>query len=291
MKYLHLRFEELPRIMYSHSCILKKTDSGRRNNPYYEITFFEEGDYKFKIEGQSFTGKSETFICTPANTDYSICELSEKVRMSCVAFFFGPATEIVDESSIVFESYDNHFLVRNESVYVPLTGSYDDSNSTSLILLKRIIEENRRGGCYTNIKCANMIVSLLLSMASESAEKLKKRSIGEVPSNQYYCARVREFLRNNYSRNINLIDVANYVGLHPNYLSAIFKSETGGTVMGALRNIRMEQAKKLIVMKKYRIKEIAHMVGFSDENYFSSVFKRSESCLPSDYIESLLKKE
>lgn len=293
MKYLHIRFDELPRIMYSHSCVLKKLDTCKRNNPYYEITFFEEGKYKVRIDGEVFYGDANTFIFTPADVDYSISNHGENIRMSCVAFFFGPKTEIVDESNIVFESYDNHFLVRNESVYVPLTGNYDPINPSSLILLRRVIEENRKGGRYTNVKCANLIVELILSMATSVAEQLEKRgkSDTEIPSNQYYCKRIEEYLHNNYSHNIDLSDVAKHVGLHPNYVSSVFKQETGSTIMSVLRNIRVDQAKKLIFMKKYRIKDIAHMVGFLDENYFSSVFKRLEGCLPSDYIDYLLKKE
>lgn len=36
--------------------------------------------------------------------------------------------------------------------------------------------------------------------------------------------------------------VAEFVGLHPNYVSAIYKKETGVTVINALRSIRMERA-------------------------------------------------
>ncbi len=292
MKYLHLRFDSLPRIMYSHSCVLKKSDSGKRNNPYYEITFFEEGKYQFKVGGETISGEDKTFILTPANMEYNIRETSPKVRMSCVAFFFDPETEVVDESEIVFERYDNHIFVRNEGVYVPLFGYYDRISPSALGVLRRIIEENNRGGHYTNVKCANWITELVLLLAAGAAEKLENiRGAGEVPSNQYYCARVEQYLRENFSRDINLTDVARYVGLHPNYVSSIFKQETGSTIMGSLRKLRMEQAKRLLLMQKYRIREIARMVGFSDENYFSSVFRRSEGCLPSNYSDSMLKKE
>ena len=40
-----------------------------------------------------------------------------------------------------------------------------------------------------------------------------------------------------------------------------------------------------------QIKEIARMVGYEDENYFSGVFRKTEGVSPSEYVSSLLKKE
>lgn len=75
---------------------------------------------------------------------YSIRNLGERVRQSCVAFFFGGEAQIVEESEVVFEKYNNVVLVRNESIYVPIAGKFR-LNDHSAVLLRRIIEENRQG--------------------------------------------------------------------------------------------------------------------------------------------------
>lgn len=291
MKYVRLKLTELPRIMYSHSCILKNMDPSHRNNPYFELTLFEEGKYRLDMPGFSYLGGGEEYIFSPADVPYSIRNLGERVRQSCVAFFFGGEAQIVEESEVVFEKYNNVVLVRNESIYVPIAGKFR-LNDHSAVLLRRIIEENRQGLRYTNVKCAGLIVELLISLASAAAEKLvAERGEESVPSNRYYCDRIDAYLRDHYAEDVNMNAVAEFVGLHPNYVSAIYKKETGVTVINALRSIRMERAKRLLLMRRYQIKEIARMVGYEDENYFSGVFRKTEGVSPSEYVSSLLKKE
>ncbi len=50
-----------------------------------------------------------------------------------------------------------------------------------------------------------------------------------------------------------------------------------------IRNIRMEQARRLIVEGKLNIAQVAFEVGFNDPTYFSTVFKQYFGQSPSEY--------
>ena len=54
-------------------------------------------------------------------------------------------------------------------------------------------------------------------------------------------------------------------------------------------NIRIDEAKRLLSLNKYFVKDIAKMVGILDGNYFSVVFKREVGQSPEDYAIEIAK--
>jgi Response regulator containing CheY-like receiver domain and AraC-type DNA-binding domain len=81
--------------------------------------------------------------------------------------------------------------------------------------------------------------------------------------------------------------LAESLAITPNYLSALFTSETGTTFTQHLTRIRMEHAKRLLKDTKFKIYQISKEVGYSDQSYFSRIFKSLEGMSPFDYREHL----
>ena len=95
----------------------------------------------------------------------------------------------------------------------------------------------------------------------------------------------KEYIRNNYSKALNLDEVSYFVNISPYYFSKIFKEGTGENFIEYLTNIRMEKAKELLNSTDYSMKEICAMVGYSDPNYFSRSFKKNVGVTPTEYKE------
>ncbi len=93
----------------------------------------------------------------------------------------------------------------------------------------------------------------------------------------------KEYIQNNYSKDISLDDVSRTVNISPYYFSKIFKEETGGGFVEYLTGIRIEKAKELLNTTEYSIKEICSMVGYADPNYFSRSFKKNVGVTPTEY--------
>lgn len=90
--------------------------------------------------------------------------------------------------------------------------------------------------------------------------------------------RAMHYIRNHYS-NISLADVAAAVNLNPTYFSNCFKKATGQSYSTYLNKIRIEKSKQLLI-EGDSIAEIAQQVGFSDQSYFTNVFKKIEGISP-----------
>lgn len=73
------------------------------------------------------------------------------------------------------------------------------------------------------------------------------------------------------------------VGMSRVQLHRKMKELTGVPVGKFIRNIRMEQAERLLREGKANVTQIAYSVGFSDQTYFSTVFKQYYGKTPSEY--------
>lgn len=94
---------------------------------------------------------------------------------------------------------------------------------------------------------------------------------------------VKQFISSNLSRDVSLTDAAALVHLNPSYLSQLFKQQTGGKFVDYVIEMRMEEAKKLLIKTSLRVSEIAERLGYGDISYFSSTFKKLIGCSPLEY--------
>jgi xylan 1,4-beta-xylosidase len=94
------------------------------------------------------------------------------------------------------------------------------------------------------------------------------------PINQIRMKRVLEHLHERYSDRMTLAEVANLIGVSPNYASHIIHRETGRTLQENLNFIRTGHAVDLLLNSDKSILEISMETGFSDPKYFNQYFRR-----------------
>lgn len=119
-------------------------------------------------------------------------------------------------------------------------------------------------------------INLLGEKADENEEKLNpltKRILTEVNNNYSNCE---------YS----LLDLAKSVGFSESYISKTLKKDIGMTFNEYLTNIRIEMAKKILMTegKLTTVNEVAKRVGYSNQHYFSQVFKKHIGATPSEIM-------
>lgn len=101
-------------------------------------------------------------------------------------------------------------------------------------------------------------------------------------------SRAREFIKANYAKPITLEDVAREINVSPQYLSKLFKEETGENFIDYLTGLRIRIAKTLLEGDEGRVKEICYSIGYSDPNYFSRIFKKIVGTTPTEYRDGFL---
>lgn len=95
-----------------------------------------------------------------------------------------------------------------------------------------------------------------------------------------------QYLNTHYREKITLEDVARWVYLSPAYFSRVFKAEMGESFTAYLNRIRIEHSKELLRHKSIRLTDIALLVGFEEQSYFTKVFKKLVGVPPLQYRNS-----
>ena len=93
-----------------------------------------------------------------------------------------------------------------------------------------------------------------------------------------------DYIEENYMQTtLNLNEVAQAIGMSPNYFSGLFSQEMKMTFVEYVTDKRMEQAKRLLRESDQSTSQIAAAVGYKDAHYFSFVFKKTMGSSPRDW--------
>ncbi|MGN0972123.1 MAG: response regulator [Aristaeellaceae bacterium] len=87
-------------------------------------------------------------------------------------------------------------------------------------------------------------------------------------------APVLEEIAERYARNRTLADLAQELGVSHAHLSQLLRRRTGRTYSELVQEKRMDKAKELLAYTEKTVMDIALEVGYSDQFYFSKLFKR-----------------
>jgi AraC-like DNA-binding protein len=85
----------------------------------------------------------------------------------------------------------------------------------------------------------------------------------------------------------NVRDVANALKIDRSYLYRLFMEELNMSVMEYITDRRMAKAAILLANSTLSIKDIAYSAGYSDQMYFSRVFKQCNGQTPTAYRQGL----
>ena len=96
-------------------------------------------------------------------------------------------------------------------------------------------------------------------------------------------AKAIKYIDAHYSEDINLDILSKKLNLNKTYFCNVFKKTKKKTVIGYLNEKRIEKGKELLVNTDMSIADIALSIGYSNQNYFNTVFKKSDSIPPLEY--------
>lgn len=106
--------------------------------------------------------------------------------------------------------------------------------------------------------------------------------VDKVPSNKYLTVALM-FISENYARDINILDIANYVKISAVYLQKLFKQAYNKTVLSVLTNQRLLAARDLLLNTNMTIASIAMKVGYGNCRTFQIAFKNFYGDTPCKY--------
>ena len=97
--------------------------------------------------------------------------------------------------------------------------------------------------------------------------------------------KIVDYIKQNYAKKISLDDIARSVFLSRSYVSKLFRDEMGETITSYIAKVRIEKSKAMLRDSSIDLVDIANLVGFEDQSYFTKVFKKVVGVSPGKYRE------
>lgn len=99
---------------------------------------------------------------------------------------------------------------------------------------------------------------------------------------------IEQYIKEHLSENLSLKNVSREFGISQTYMGKLIRKYRDDSFSHYLTKVRMEKATGLMRENPgLYIKDIAEMVGYSDQLYFSRIFRSYMGMCPSDYMEGI----
>lgn len=137
--------------------------------------------------------------------------------------------------------------------------------------------------CYKPATCFEYIECMLCKI-------IENNLIYDVNSRSYniYVRKAIHYIHKYYHEDISIDDLCEKLNINKSYFCNLFKKSTSQTFSNFLNYFRVEKSKKLLEDPKLSLLEVALDVGFTNQNYYTIVFKKITKQTPSAYRKAMV---
>lgn len=230
-----------------------------------EIFLVQAGEIDFYINNRHLPLSCHDFVLVNSNEVHSI---------EC------PRPNITIVLQIPAEAFEGYF---GEESYVNFEKKDEKSNRALAELVASMFSSYEKQEYGYRLKVMSQFYQLLyLLVTNFQAEALDKEVLRQ-KKHLDKLSKVTQFMRENYSQELRLEQVAFHFGFSPAYLSRMFQRYAQVGYRTYLIELRLQYAVRELVNTDHEIGSIAMAHGFPDGRAFAKAFKKRYGMLPSEY--------
>ena len=124
----------------------------------------------------------------------------------------------------------------------------------------------------------------LLTNHSTNPNRLSQDRRGLSP---YKLRQITEYIGDNLSNTLSLVEMANLLQMGPCHFARAFKESTGWSPHQYVLRRRVEHALQMLKETRTNLADIAYDLGFSSQGHFTTVFSKVVGVSPSSYREQV----
>lgn len=259
----------------------------------YEEHFYEDADFPFFFHLDTAPPiRKEDYYHWQENVEILTC-----IENDCNVIINGTTHNIKKGDTIIIDPFCLHMVNRTQTVgryyclivgkqHIRSMGLPADFRSGCITfrdedicnLLDSLYNEfKEREICWKSVAKAHITDIVAKIFRSHIGIDKKELSAG----NNQIVTMVINYLNKNLDRNFSIDELAKSLGFNKYYLCHCFSASTGESIVGYLKILRCNHAKKLLISGKYTVSEAAELSGFSSFSYFSKTYKSIFGHIPS----------
>lgn len=266
--------------------VIGKDSSYRTTRKYFLNGVF---DYLTDSFEEEILEESVLRLCGDIGIDYVMNQLKFKADALISNIFLGGGSEKFIISEIfqqIFEDWNNdpvncQIISDKAKVYI-----YETLIERKPWLEKFLYKEDFTPHFGFSLKNKDELIRIwTLNFKEASAMVTKYQMIDDK-----LVYKIGKYAVVHVDEKLSLDDVSKGVFLNPSYISHIFKKITKMSFVDFMTEVKIDRAKVLLRNEDARINEIAYTLGFSNQEYFTRIFKKKIGVTPVVYQQMLVEK-
>ena len=199
---------------------------------------------------------------------------SEKAQTELQAILQSSSRRLQSADMMKLQLFYMNFINRIAGACLPECEAYADELAMQCMTVMRELIYIGSDTIVTEMwDCLRKFVEKLVEVYQENNGKRKHWMIDQV----------LQYVEENYNTALSTRDIAGRFFMNTSYFSKLFHEQMGCTFSNSLINVRVEKAKMMLTQTNMKLYDIAEAVGYTNVQYFSTIFKEKEGLTPSAF--------
>jgi AraC family transcriptional regulator of arabinose operon len=235
--------------------------------PQYVIHYIIDGEGSYTVNNKTYIiKKNQGFLIRPGTVTYYEADKDNPWSYMWIGF-----------NGVKAETYLNYANLNEENLIFEYS-----TDSTLKDYISEMLKLNEMD-YSSELKLEGLLYFFMSKLVETRKDVFNPKAY---KSAELYLEKSIEFIENNYSNNIKINDIANYIGINRSYLTHIFKKNINISPQDFLVNYKIDKACNLLENTDLSIKVVAKSIGYSDPLTFSKIFKKVKGESPKNYREN-----
>ncbi len=248
------------RALNSEKAVLKTTLKNHRHS-FFEAHYIFSGEIIYSSGGNEYSVTAGKAIVFAPDCLHAAKYTSPDALKISIAFFAE-----ADEKAFDFIADTGNYYFEFDTTV---------KNDFDALLLAADKTSN-----FISIMFKNRITEILCSLVCDLGESFIENSF---VSEDVRITAAKRYIEDNKHLFFTCNDIADYCHFNVKYFNRIFKANTGITLLEYIHDVKRKEAERLLLSSSASLSEIAESLGFENECYFNTFFKRLCGITPGEY--------
>jgi len=246
---------------------------------HFEMVYIKKGSAVFQIEGIDVNMPPHSIIIIKPGKTHKLVIKSEICELIVLSFTFKTQQN----------ELDSHISLTDFIEYIEddATGDYlflSLSKKNDIVhVMNRILREKIKTQVWGDFLSCLLIIELFVLLSRTLKQEWEQSAKNRNLKLHELLNISKEYIDNNYDKDLTLTQVAKYIYLSDSYFAHSFKDKFGISPKSYILKVRIEAAKEYLKSTDTKVADVAKIVGFSSQQRFNDIFKKHENITPLNY--------
>lgn len=273
------RFEQVPNSRF----FMQRLNDRKPQNPLlhhyhdcYELYYLYSGERYYFIQDKTYYVSAGSFVLI---NPYEIHRTGNLGSFGFDRMLIHFSRELLEDYRRVDPSID---LYRCLDANIHILSLDPREQIFAQMLLQTMEDAYREAHSGENPRCKLALIQLLLFLNHRKSGSANE-ALSHIGSTQKTIFEAVGYINTHYREQITLASISETFYLSKFHFSRSFKENTGFAFTQYLNNVRVKEAKHLLLSSSLTVNEIAAGVGFQSNTHFGRVFRQITGMSPSHY--------